>query len=31
MAAKQELLEEKQLSEKSQKDLETDLISAKHR
>ena len=29
--AKQELLAEKQLSEKSQKDLETDLVSARHR
>ena len=30
-AAKQELMQEKQLSEKSQKEMETDLISAKHR
>ena len=30
-AAKEELMAEKQLSEKSQKELETDLISAKHR
>ena len=30
-AARQELIVEKQLSEKSHKDLETDLVSAKHR
>jgi len=30
-AAKQELLNEKQVSEKSQKELETDLVSTKHR
>ena len=30
-ATKQELMAEKQLSEKSQKELETDLISSKHR
>ena len=30
-SAKQELIAEKQLSEKSHKDLETDLVSAKHR
>ena len=31
LAAKQELLAEKQISEKSQKELESDLVSAKHR